>query len=176
MESNDTALGWERAAREIDDCEHLFARSIREVEELTLEVILEEAKPQAPILTVRDGSLAGGIVVGGRPIETDLSCRAFRVLFRHDHMVAYMVSNESFSIYPAAPEEFTGRLFRVFSKSHLLDFTKRTTCGSDEYPGMLRHYQLACLNHVIDVICTAPPEITWRRGDHGIRGEAARPN
>ena len=65
---------------------------------------------------------------------------------------------ESFSIgLPPA-------LFRVFSWSHLLEFTKRTTNTSDEYPGVLLHYQIACLNHVIDVICTAPPAISIRSG------------
>jgi len=69
-------------------------------------------------------------------------------------MVSYTVLNESYGTYPEPPEQFSGKLFRVFEWSHLLEFTKKTTCASDEYPGVLQHYEIACLNHVIDVICT----------------------
>jgi hypothetical protein len=36
---------------------------------------------------------------------------------------------------------------------------KRTTYASDENPGVLQHYEIARLNHVVDVICTGPPKI-----------------
>ena len=75
-------------------------------------------------------------------------------------MVAYMVLNESYSTYPQSPEQFAGKLFHVFSKSHLLEFIKRTTYASDEYPGgVLEHYAVACLNHSVEVISTGPPRI-----------------
>ena len=80
--------------------------------------------------------------------------------------------NESFGMYPEPPEQFTGNLFRIFSRSRLLDFTKQTTYASDEYPGgVLQHYEIACLNHVIDVICTAPPKITVV-SSHGVNDSA----
>ena len=77
-------------------------------------------------------------------------------------MVSYTVLNESYGTYPEPPEQFSGKLFRVFEWSHLLEFTKKTTCASDEYSGVLQHYEIACLNHVIDVICTGPPRISVR--------------
>lgn len=49
MESDTVEAGWADAARQINDCEYLFAQSIREIEELTLEVIITEAKAQAEI-------------------------------------------------------------------------------------------------------------------------------
>jgi hypothetical protein len=97
--------------------------------------------------------------IGGRPIEEDETCRIFQLLFERNHMVAYTVLNESYGKYPEPPEAFTGRLFRIFSHSHLLEFTKRTTYASGDYPGALMHFEIACLNHVIDVICTAAPKI-----------------
>jgi hypothetical protein len=36
---------------------------------------------------------------------------------------------------------------------------KRTTYASDEHAGVLQHCEIACLNHVVDVICTGPPKI-----------------
>ena len=150
---------WNEGARELNDCEYLLAHSIREIEELTLELVVTEAKPQAPILAPQAEGPVEALLVGGRPIESDSTCRYFKLIFDRTNMVSYTVLNESYGAYPEAPEEFTGKLFRVFSRSHLLDFTKRTTYASDEYPGVLQHYEVACLNHVVDVICTGPPRI-----------------
>jgi len=154
---------WEKGAGEINECEYLFVHSIREIEELTLELTITEAKLQAPILALRDGSAVEQLRVGGRPIETDETCRFFRLVFDRNKMVSYTVLNESYGTYPESPEHFAGKLFRVFSWSNLLEFTKRTTCASDEYPGVLHHYQIVCLNHVVDVICTGPPTIAVGR-------------
>jgi hypothetical protein len=147
-------------ARELNECENLYADSIREIEELTLELVVTEAKPQAPILAPRAEGPIEALLIGGRPIESDATCRSFRLIFERMNMVSYSVLNESYGAYPEAPETFTGALFRVFSSSHLLEFIKRTTCASDEYPGgTLQHYEVACLNHVVDVICTGRPRI-----------------
>jgi hypothetical protein len=162
--AENAAAEWKEGARQINECEYLFVESVRESEALTLELTVTEAKPQAQIFIPRDGGVSEELRVGGRPIETDLSCRMFRLIFDRNQMVSYTVLNESYGTYPATPEQFTGRLFRVFSWSHLLEFTKRTTCASDEYPGTLQHYQIACLNHIIDVICTGPPRIAIENG------------
>jgi hypothetical protein len=82
-------------------------------------------------------------------------------------MVSYTVLNESYGRYPESPEQFSGKLFRVFVWSHLLEFTKRTTYASDEHPGVLQHYEIACLNHVVDVISTGPPRIVVINGRDG---------
>ena len=153
---------WEEGADQINECEYLFAHSIREIEELTLELTLTEAKAQAQALEPRTESI-GAPLSQCHPIQTDETCRSFRLVFDRNRMVSYTVLNESYGKYPESPEQFTGKLFRVFSRSHLLEFTRRTTNASDEYPGVLQHYQIACLNHVVDVICTGPPRITVGR-------------
>jgi hypothetical protein len=131
-----------------------------------LDLLIVEAKAQAPITTAKDDSDIERLKVGARPIESDSTSHFFRLVFDRQHMVSYTVSNESYGKYPEPPEKFTGKLFRIFSQSHLLDFTKRTTYASDEYPGKLHHYQVVCLNHVIDVIATAPPHITVGHPEH----------
>lgn len=147
-------------AGQINDCEYLFLRSVREIEELTLELIVTEAKAQPPV-----PDAAGTedpiekMLAGSRPIMPDSTCRLFRLVFDRGTMVSYTVLNECYGKYPEQPEQFTGKLFRLFTWSHLLEFTKSTTYASNDYPGPLRHYQIACLNHVVDVICTGPPEI-----------------
>lgn len=155
-----TEVPWEQGARLINECTYLFATEIREIEELTLGLTVAEAKAQAPIMPDDDTGPLAFLKLGGSPIETDDTCRAFHLLFDRNNMVSYTVLNESYGKYPEPPEVFEGKLFRVFSRSHLLDFTERTTYASGGHPGVLMHFEVACLNHVIDVICTAPPKIT----------------
>ena len=53
-------------------------------------------------------------------------------------------------------EEYTGKLLRLYAKSHFLEFIgKDTGAHSEPY----RHYKIACLNHVIDVVSTNAPEL-----------------
>lgn len=152
-------LEWDVGFRQINECEHLFVRQLREIEELTLEVTVEEAKAQAPILVPPYDTQVGRLLVGTKPILPDESCRVFRLVFDRNRMVSYSVLNESFGKYPEPPDEFVGKRLRAFSRSRLLEFTKLDTIASDEYPGALKHYQIVCENHVIDVICTEPPTI-----------------
>lgn len=150
---------WEEGASLINECTYLFATDVREIEELTLGLTIVEAKAQAPITAEEATGPLALLKVGGRPIEEDETCRLFQLLFDRNHMISYTVLNESYGKYPEPPELFAGKLFRVFSRSHLLEFTERTTYASGGHPGVLMHFEIACLNHVIDVICTAPPKI-----------------
>jgi hypothetical protein len=152
-------VSWEEGARLINECTYLFATEIRELEELTLGLTIVEAKAQGHITTVNDSSPLARLKLGGRPIEQDDTCQVFHLVFDRNHMISYMVANESYCKYPEPPEEFTGKLFRMFSHSHLLEFTRHTSCATDEYPGVLMHFEISCLNHVVDVISTAPPRI-----------------
>jgi hypothetical protein len=153
-------LKWEDGANQINECEYLFVDGIRELEELALELVVTEAKVQAEVLVPRDESPVEQLRSGAHPIERDGTCRSFRLIFEARHMVSYTVLNECYGKFPEPPEQFTGKLFRVFSWSHLLELTKRTTRACDGHPGVLLHYEIACLNHVVDVICTAPPRIS----------------
>jgi hypothetical protein len=166
-ELSQVELEWQEGARQINECEYLYLDSIRELEELAPELIVTEAKPQAQILVPRDESAVEQLRLGGRPIESDVTCRSFRLIFDGRHMVSYTVLNESYGRYPESPEQFTGKLFRVFSWSRLLEFTKTTTYPSDEHPGVLQHYEIACLHHVVDVVCTGPPRIAVMNGRDG---------
>jgi hypothetical protein len=87
---------------------------------------------------------------GARPIQQDSTCRIFEIIFERKHIISYTVLNESYERYPEPPENFTGKLFRIFSWSHLLEFTRRTTYANDQHPGVLKHFEIACLNHMFD--------------------------
>jgi len=150
---------WEEGARLMNECTYLLATDVGEVEDLTLALTIVEAKAQAPITTTDDPAPLSWLRIGSSPIEEDETCRLFQLLFDRNHMISYTVLNESYGKYPEPPEVFTGKLFRTFSHSHLLEFTERTTYASGESPDAPMHFQIACINHVIDVICTAPPKI-----------------
>lgn len=152
-------VNWEEGARQIDDCAYLFAENISEIEELTLGLVVVEGKVQNRAYQPVDDTALEKIKAGSKPIESDPTCRVFELLFDRSQMVSYTVLNELYGVYPKDPEKFVGRLFRRFVWSHLLEFTKQTTVASDLYPGPLEHYQIACLNHVVDVIATGPPRI-----------------
>lgn len=94
--------------------------------------------------------------IGSQANREGCNMSVFPVIFDPKQMVSYTVLNETYGRYPESPEQFAGKLFRVLSWSHLLEFTKRMTYASDEHPGALLHYEIACLNHVVDVICTGP--------------------
>jgi len=154
-------VDWIEGARSIDECTYLFVEQIGEPDTaLRLEVLIVEAKPQAPITAVKDDSPVERLKLGARPIEPDATCRLFRMAFEERHMVAYLVSNESYSKYPEPYEEFSGKRLRIFSRSHLLEFTKKASYATDQHPGKLQHYQIVCENHIVDIIATGPPLIS----------------
>lgn len=164
-------VDYEEGSRQLNDCLSLHLQSIREVEALALEVVVLEAKPQAHAITAQEARLIAAksgsplerILVGARMVEPDATCRLFRLIFGRQ-LVLYTVLNESYGTYPRPPEQFSGKLFRTYSWSHLLEFTRQTTCASDEYPGVLQHYAAVCEHHVVDVICTARPTIFLGNG------------
>lgn len=71
----------ERGPRQIDECQYPFVESIPEIEELTLELTVTEAKVQDRALLPGYGSAVGQLRLGARAIESDETCRFFRLIF-----------------------------------------------------------------------------------------------
>jgi hypothetical protein len=155
---------WQDVARELNECAYLYLRWIGEPEELRLRLVIEEARVQdrPAVVSSRPPEL-DKILGDARPIESDGGCRLFEIIYSDP--ISYTVLNESYGRYPEAPEAFTGKLFREFSWSYLLEMTRKTTYANDEHPGPLplQHHSIVCLNHVIDVITTREPEIRLLR-------------
>lgn len=151
------ALPFEEGARLIDACENLFVEAIGELDELELCILLVEGRRQAYTVPAIQSLPEMG---EGHPVIPDELSRRIFVRFPQQKIVSYTVLNESYGEYPKPPEEFIGRLFRTFSKSHLLDYTYATCNGTLEFESFVAHYEIACLNHVIDVVALANPEIS----------------
>jgi len=72
--------------------------------------------------------------------------------------IGYSILNECF-ISADEYEEFEGKVFRIYSKSRYLDFIRVGTFASEDYPGPFKHYEMACLNHIVDVVSVSEPDI-----------------
>src|SRR3954467_13453473 len=124
--------------RQLDSCKWLYLRELSEPEENALRIVLEEAKPGSP----EDIEIVGTIIKGTRPIESDQSCQLFEAMW--PNYVAYSVRNESYTSWDES-EEWEGNSFRIYSKSHFLNYVAKGTFASNEYPGPLQHYSFLCL-------------------------------
>lgn len=136
---------------QIDSHEYLYLWETGEPETNVLRVVVDEAKasddwdveiPKTPLM--------------GRPIISDETCRRYEITF--PSYAAYAVLNESFAKVDEY-EQYTGRYFRVCSKSHFLDYLGVATFASDDYPGKSTHYEIACLDHIVEVVSAEEPEI-----------------
>ena len=142
----------------LDSVAYLYLRELSEPRDNWLRLVIDEAVTQESGSVRADGrglpELAE-ILKDAKTIETIESCRTFELTWKH--YVAYLVTEECVgSCGDYDDETFSGRLFRVYTKSHFLDHLARDTGG---HTGVLQHYKLTCLNHLIDVASYAPPEV-----------------
>jgi hypothetical protein len=142
--SEDTPL------EQLNAVKYLYLQQLSEPRDNSLRIVLEEAidnrsEPTVPGLT------------GYWPIESRPGCKTFELYWRR--YAAYLVTEEMVGSTAAGgydDQVFTGKLLRVYSKSHFLDHLARDTGGNAD---PLQHYKVICLNHLIDVAAYAPPEI-----------------
>jgi hypothetical protein len=140
------------AAEELDSCRYLYLEQISEPYINCLRLLVSEG------LT---SDQAAPLVVGGtkvsdiHPIEVTNSSKWFEVVW--DTYISFAVRNESFA--SSDDEEWTGKVLRIFSRSKFLDFVSAGTFASVEFPGPFVHYEIACLDHIIDIASLHPPTI-----------------
>jgi len=130
---------------------YLYLRNLTEPRDNSLRIVVQEAVDNPPLPKLRE--LATN-VVHVSPIESTESCRTFEMTWRH--YVAYLVTEECVGSCGSDEDEiYSGKLFRVYTKSHFLEHLARDT-GLHTKP--ILHYKLICLNHLIDVAAYAAPE------------------
>ena len=138
---------------EIDSCHSLFLREATEPNENGLRLIVEEAIVLPDEVFVKIG---GTEITGGPPVKSTDRSRVFEITW--NNYVAYSLLNESFTVRDES-QEFSGRLFRTYTKSHFLDYVSRATIACKEYPGPLRHTEVLCECHVVDVVSVEFPQV-----------------
>jgi hypothetical protein len=134
---------------QINAHKYLYLDKLFEEVDLELCILLDEARVQLDSQDSESASLYG-------PIVSDSTCKKYRVTFKD--YIAYSVRSESFTILDDA-EEFIGNLFREFSKSKFLDYVVTSTAAVEDIVGAYKHYEIACLNHIIDVATGREPLI-----------------
>lgn len=146
-----------RELAELDTCASFYLREIGETAQNCLRLLIEEAFVMPDVVSVK---IAGAEIENCHPVKSTADSRLFEVTW--DSYVAYSVTNESYATRNES-EEFSGRLARVYGKSHFLRYISRATLACDEYPGPLRHVQLVCECLIIDVVSTKLPQVSPAR-------------
>jgi hypothetical protein len=142
----------------LNSAKYLYLRRLSEPTDNFLRIVVEEAIENyssptpatwSDIPEVRD------LLKRTTPIESVDGCKTFELSW--NRYAAYLVTEERVgSGGKDVDEAYTGKLFRVYSKSHFLDHLARDTDGHLE---PIHHFKLICLNHLIDVGAYATPDI-----------------
>ncbi len=147
------------AASELDSAQYLYLREISEPRDNSLRLVVEEAVVnRSGIRSVTPENLQlSSVFKDASPIEHVEGCRVFEIYWKQ--YAAYLVTEElvgSNAVNGYDDESYTGRILRVYSKSHFLNHLARDTGGHTD---AFQHYKLICLNHLIDVAAYVPPEV-----------------
>jgi hypothetical protein len=142
---------------EIDRQQWLLFREIAEPDVNVLRIVVEAAKTSNETY---DLDLGKAQIKDVHPIVSDETCDAYEIVFRT--YIAYAVLNESYASIDES-EEYTGEYFRLYSKSRFLDYLRAASFADEEYPGNFTHYEIACSDHVVEVVSVDEPEIILLR-------------
>lgn len=150
---------WE-AIEQLNSSRYIDLREISEPNKQvfnSLRIIVDEAIVNEAASVVSDRPELVGILAGAHPIESVEGCKTFQLSWKH--YLAYLVTEELVGSNAAngyADEVYTGRILRVYTRSHFLDHIRRDTGGHVQD---IVHYKLICLNHLIDVVSYLPPKV-----------------
>lgn len=141
----------------LDRADYLLLRHVSEPAENSLRLVVEEATANRSRMGEASayGDQFSEILKDASPIEATVGCRTFELVW--DRYVAYLVTEELVgSGGDHGDEVYIGKSFRVYSKSHFLDYLARDTGGHFE---PILHYKLICQNHLIDVASYCLPKV-----------------
>jgi hypothetical protein len=138
----------------INSCGSLFVSEVVELDNQSLRLVIAEGLPDGDAASL---TIGGAVISGGTRIRVTENSRLFELTW--DSYVAYSVRNESYA-QPSDHEVFEGNRFRIYSKSHFIDYVRHATFACNEHPGPTRHYGVVCENHVIDIVSVVAPRMT----------------
>ena len=144
---------------QIDSCKYILMRSISETDEDFLKIVVREARDFTDEETAATGLV--GPIEGATLIDADENSRTSELIWKR--YVAVSVRNESYAEADETANIESGRLLRIFRSSNFLRYVSKTTFA-EMYPEPLIHVEIACLNHIIDVVSTMLPVISLLGG------------
>jgi hypothetical protein len=144
------------AVEQLNSVQYLYLRQLVEPRDNSLRLVAEEAVVNRAGVASFHPELEA-ILKDASPIESVEGCRIFEIHWKS--YAAYLVTEElvgSNSVTGYDDENYTGRILRMYTRSHFLDHLARNTGGHTD---PIEHYKLVCLNNLIDVAAYAPPEV-----------------
>jgi hypothetical protein len=141
---------------QLNSVQYLYLRQLAEPRDNSLTAVVEEAVVNRAGVASFHPELEA-ILKDASPIESVKGCRVFEIHWKR--YAAYLVTEELVGSNSATgydDEHYTGKVLRVYTKSHFLDHLARDTGGHTD---PVQHHKLVCLNHLIDVAAYAPPEV-----------------
>jgi hypothetical protein len=141
----------------LNSARYLYLRELSEPKDNALRLLVEEAvvnRMRAPTVPACAAELEA-IFKDAWPTESVVGCRKFELIW--ERYAAFLVTEEMVGSCGSDEDElYTGKLLRVYTRSHFLDHLSRDTGG---HAKPLQHFKLICVNHLIDVASYALPEI-----------------
>ncbi|SDO08178.1 hypothetical protein SAMN05518871_11011 [Psychrobacillus sp. OK028] len=134
---------------------YIYLHSLIEPETNSLRIFIDRCKVSQQ---GEDIEIGKHIIRDIHPIEVDEELPIVQLDI--DSYISYSIINESFTVLDDY-EIFEGNSFRIFKKSRYLDFINKGTIVNDVFPEEQPvHYEISCLDHIIDVISFDEPIIT----------------
>ncbi len=137
--------------KNINTAKYLYLDKISEENELELRIYVNEAVSDSSQCETVEG------IEGCFPIITNETCARYELVF--ENYVGYSVRNESYTSMDSK-EKFKGNLFRLYTNSRFLDYIRSSSIAPDVLATRLKHYEIVCLSHVIDVATEHIPAIS----------------
>jgi hypothetical protein len=132
----------------------VFLESLHEPEDNALLLKIAEAKE---IAAEKHDLIIGSHTLSDlTPIRVTPDSRRFQLFW--ESYVAYSVRNESFALADKNDPEFRG-VFVERSTSTYLRFIEETTFATSVFQKPMRHWQVNCQNHCIDVVSFDEPSV-----------------
>ncbi len=134
---------------------YTYLHSLIEPETNSLRIFIDRCKVSRQ---GEDTEIGKQIIRDTPPIEFDEELPIVQLDF--NSYISYSIINESFTVLDDY-EIFDGNSFRIFKKSRYLDFINKGTIVKDVFPEEQPvHYEIACLDHIIDIISFDEPMVT----------------
>lgn len=136
----------------INEAKNIFVTRIYEPDENILEFELTIGRTGG----LEDGPIINNVNLGPtRQIFYEDLSDVYRVKF--PYYIAYSVLNESYE--QLGGSVYTGTKIRIYTESHFLNYVRKDTFATANYPGEFKHYAFITLNHIINVASTVEPDI-----------------
>jgi hypothetical protein len=152
-------MKYEDACKRLNDCRHLYLDSFgRGTRALDLRVELSEAS-----------------WLTGSPVSPDNNCLHFTLVFKN--YLAVSIINESYDEGDGENStewlaDKTHKPFASYDKSHFREYVSAVTFATVDFPGPQRHFEINCLDHILNVICQDDPTITISTVDKNTAAES----